>query len=91
MARRPLVLLLHYDLSFVEYGPVPPHERSWRHPSELAAAEQAEARAEPVPPALRWLAITTGSIGLVAIAALVLTVSPSRSSSPVAMSATTAR
>jgi hypothetical protein len=84
------VLLLHYDLAFVEYGPVPPHERSWRHPSELAAAEQAALRAEPVPPALRWFAITTGSVGLVAIAVLVLTVSPSRSSSPVAMSATTA-
>lgn len=84
------MLLLHYDLAFVEYGPVPPHERNWRHPSELAAAEQAEVRAEPVPPALRWFAITTGSVGLVAIAVLVLTVSPSRSSSPVAMSATTA-
>jgi hypothetical protein len=83
-------LLLHYDLSFVEYGPVPPHERNWRHPSELAAAEQAEVRAEPVAPALRWFAITTASVGLVAIAVLVLTVSPSRSSSPVAMSATTA-
>ena len=62
----------------------------WRHPSELAAAEQAEVRAEPVPPALRWFAITTGSVGLVAIAVLVMTVSPSRSSSPIAMSATTA-
>ena len=84
------MLLLHYDLAFVEYGPVPPHERDWRHPSELAAAEQAEFRAEPVPPAVRWFAITTGSIGLVAIAVLVMTVSPSRSASPVAMSATTA-
>jgi len=83
------VLLLHYDLPFVEHGPIPPHERTWRHPSELAAAERAELSAQPVSHSTRVFALTTGTVGLVAIALLVLTVTPSRSSSPVAVSAST--
>ena len=73
----------------MEHGPVPPHERSWRHPSELAAAEQAVIRAEPVSHSTRTVALTTGTVGLLAIALLVLTMTPSRDGAPVALSAST--
>jgi hypothetical protein len=83
------VLRLHYDLSFVEHGPVPPHERTWRHPSEVAAEERELLRAEPTPATSRAFALTTGTIGLLAIAALLLTVTPSRGAQPIAVDATT--
>ena len=83
------MLRLHYDLSFVEHGPVPPHERTWRHPSELAAEERELARAEAVPATSKVFAITTGTIGLLAIAVLLVTVTPSRHSQPIAINATT--
>jgi hypothetical protein len=83
------VLRLHYDLASVERGPLPPHERTWRHPSELAAEERAAARAEAAAPSTRVFAITTGTIGLLAVGVLILTVSPRRQESPIAISATT--
>lgn len=83
------MLRLHYDLAFVEHGPLPPHERTWRHPSELAAEEHALARAESPPATTRVFAFTTGSLGLLAVGLLMLAVTPSRSGAPVAISATT--
>ena len=83
------MLRLHYDLAFVEHGPLPPHERTWRHPSELAAQEHALARSETTPATTRMFAITTGTLGLLAIGLLVLAVTPDRSGAPVAVSATT--
>lgn len=88
-ARRPLVLRLHYDLASVERGPLPPHERTWRHPSELAAEERAEARAEPAAPSTRVFALTTGMVGLLAVGVLIVTISPQRQASPIAISAST--
>jgi hypothetical protein len=73
----------------VEHGPLPPHERHWRHPSELAAEERELARAQPVRGRARIVALTTGSAGLAAIAVLFLTVTPTRHAQPVAVSATT--
>lgn len=83
------MLLLHYDRPFVEHGPVPPHERSWRHPSELAADELAVLRADEVPRSTRTFALATGTLGLVAIAVFVLTMTPSRQGTPVAVNAST--
>jgi len=51
----------------------PPHERPWRHPSELPAHPQ-----EPVSTKARTVAIVGGSLGLVAIAMVALMVTPSR-------------
>lgn len=73
----------------MEHGPIPPHERQWRHPSELAAEERAQARAEPMPIASRAVALATGSIGLVALAVVFLVMTPARQAAPVAVSATT--
>jgi hypothetical protein len=83
------VLRLHYDLAFVEHGPLPPHERTWRHPSELAAEEHALARAATTTATTRMFAITTGTLGLLAVGLLMVAVTPDRSGSPVAISATT--
>jgi hypothetical protein len=67
---------------------LPPHERTWRHPSELAAAERHVVRFSEPPPAARALAIIGGSLGLLAIGVLLLTVTPRRLGSPIAVSAT---
>ena len=83
------MLRLHYDLDFVEHGPLPPHERTWRHPSELAAQEHALARTESAATTTRAFAFTTGTLGLLAVGLLMLAVTPDRSSAPVAISATT--
>lgn len=83
------MLRLHYDLAVVEHGPLPPHERTWRHPSELAAEEHAVARAETSPATTRMFAFTTGTLGLLAVGLLMMAVTPNRSGAPVAISATT--
>ena len=51
----------------------PPHERPWRHPSELPAPPQ-----EPVSTRARTIAIVGGTLGLVAIAMVALMVTPNR-------------
>lgn len=68
---------------------MPPHERTWRHPSELAAQEHALARTETAAATTRAFAFTTGTLGLLAVGVLMLAVTPDRSASPVAISATT--
>lgn len=73
----------------MEHGPLPPHERTWRHPSELAAEEHALARSETAPTSTRFFAITTGTLGLLTVGLLVLVVTPRSSDAPVAISVTT--
>ncbi|MGA1555408.1 MAG: hypothetical protein ACO4AY_05195 [Ilumatobacteraceae bacterium] len=63
----------------MESGPVPPHERTWRHPSEIAAEERRRALLETMSPSARALALTWGALGLVSVGVLVLTVAPERS------------
>jgi hypothetical protein len=83
------VLRLHYDLASVERGPVPPHERTWRHPSELAAEQRSALRAQSAAPSTRVFALTTGTLGLLAVGVLILTVTPRRLDAPIAISAST--
>jgi hypothetical protein len=73
----------------VGQAPLPPHERPWRHPSELAAAEREAFRTASVPAATRVFAIVTGTMGLLAVGVLILGATPRRQESPVAISATT--
>lgn len=69
-------------------APIPPHERSWRHPSELAPT--APAYADVVRPSSRWsLALATGAVAVAVVAVFAITTTPGRTSGPVAMSATT--
>jgi hypothetical protein len=69
--------------------PLPPHERAWRHPSEVAAAERLAIRHTSLQRSTRGFAIATGSIGLVALGVLMIVVTPPTQDSPVAVSATT--
>lgn len=69
-------------------APIPPHERSWRHPSELGPT--APAHVGPERPGSRWtLAIATGAVAVAVIAVFTITTAPGRTPGPVAMSATT--
>lgn len=83
------MLRLHYDLAFVEHGPIPPHERTWRHPSEVAAQERTAISAEPSSAITRFFAITTGTLGLLAVGALLVSVTPRRQDAPSALGSTT--
>jgi hypothetical protein len=75
-----------YDLAFVEHGPLPPHERSWRHPSELGPT-----RADVEAGSSNHLAaLALGALAVIAVGALVVAMTPRTSSSPLALSATTA-
>ena len=74
-----------YDLAFVEHGPLPPHERTWRHPSELGPT-----RADVETGSSNHLAaLAVGALAVVAVAGLVIAMTPRTSSSPIALSATT--
>lgn len=75
-----------YDLAFVEPGPLPPHERAWRHPSELGPTK---ADVEPGPSS-HLAALAVGTLAVIAVAGLVIAMTPRTSSSPIALSATTA-
>ena len=46
-------------------------------------------RAQTTPPSMRLFALTTGTLGLLAVGILILTVTPRRQESPIAISATT--
>jgi hypothetical protein len=74
----------------VDRAPLPPHERSWRHPSEIAAEERAALQAESISTPTRAVAITSGMMGLLAVGLLVFVMSPRQHDQPIAISATTA-
>src|SRR5687767_3972895 len=67
----------------VEPGPLPPHERAWRHPSELGPPPQ-----EPTSTTGRVLIVTSATVSLLLVGLLVLTMTPGRSPSPIAVSST---
>jgi len=76
-----------YDLVFVEPGPLPPHERTWRHPSELGPT-----RADIDPGQSRRTVATafaTGTLAVMLVGVLVIAVTPSAPAGPVTLSATT--
>lgn len=56
--------------------PLPPHERPWRHPSELGPPEH-----EPTTGGGRLLIVTTATFGLVLVALLAVAVTPTASTS----------
>lgn len=74
----------------MEQGPIPPHERTWRHPSELAPtrsdvdlAPRGKAKQSVV------FAAATGTLAIAAVAILLIAVTPDRSGAPLTLSATT--
>jgi len=77
-----------YDLVFVEPGPLPPHERSWRHPSELGPTrfdvDDAVRRTRT-----NLAALAGGTVAVLAVATMVVAMTPRAANGPVAMIATT--
>jgi hypothetical protein len=67
----------------VEPGPLPPHERPWRHPSELGPPSH-----EPTSTTGRVLIVTSATISLILIGLLAIAVTPDRSPPPIAASST---
>jgi hypothetical protein len=66
-------------------APIPPHERRWRHPSELApTAADIDTSTNS-----RALILATGTTALLIAAVLVVAMAPPRSAAPSAVSATT--
>lgn len=70
-------------------APLPPHERAWRHPSEIGAAKWAAS--EPPLVIGRGLSVVTGTIGLVLAAGLLWAMLPAGGGSPSAVSSNTVR
>jgi len=64
----------------VTSGPLPPHERQWRHPSELAAPPL-----EPATRSGRALIVSTATVSLLLVGILALTLTPDRAADPQAM------
>ena len=77
-----------YALVLVEPGPLPPHERSWRHPSELGPTRVAFDESAPRSNA-NLLALAGGTVAVLAVAAMVVAMTPRTSNGPFALSATT--
>jgi hypothetical protein len=70
----------------VEPGPLPPHERSWRHPSELGPTR---VDVDDSGPRYQLAALVTGGAMMVALAVMIVATTPRPSSNPVAISVTT--
>jgi hypothetical protein len=69
----------------VSPAPLPPHERPWRHPSELAPTRYS---IEPDPH--RYVVpLLVGTVTIVVVAALVVAMTPSPRSEPLTLSGTT--
>lgn len=60
--------------------PVPPHERAWRHPSELGPPAP-----EPTTTSGRALLVASAAMGFVVIGVLAVAITPGRSSGPSAV------
>ncbi len=69
----------------MEPAPLPPHERSWRHPSELAPTVSDVDRSTGG----RNLVLVTGTAAAVLVVMLVVALTPPPSSAPTAISSTT--
>lgn len=72
----------YYARPLVEPGPLPPHERPWRHPSEIAAATRHEIRTERPSGAVRAAALLGGTTTALLMGVLVLSLTPERMHGP---------
>lgn len=69
----------------MEPSPLPPHERTWRHPSELGPTKvDVETGSNSL-----VIALATGTLAVFVVAAMIVAMTPRRSSAPIALTATT--
>ena len=76
-----------YHLPTVERAPLPPHERSWRHPSELAADTREAIRTERPSAPTRVAAMLGGTAAITLFGVAVLTLTPTADDGPSATGA----
>lgn len=69
----------------MDRAPLPPHERPWRHPSELGPTAQHE----PTSGSARAIIVTTATLSLLLIGLLAVSMTPDRGDAPVAVASTT--
>lgn len=69
----------------MEPGPLPPHERTWRHPSELGPTKHDV----DTGPRSGMGVLVVGAFAVIAVAAMVVVMTPRTSSGPVAISVAT--
>lgn len=74
-----------YDLVLVDPAPLPPHERTWRHPSELGPTRYDVDTGSRSHVGV----LVVGACAVLAVAALVVVATPRQPSTPLAISATT--
>ena len=67
----------------VDPSPLPPHERAWRHPSELGAPSH-----EPTTTGGRVLILTTATFSLLLVGLLAISMTPEQAGPPEAVSST---
>lgn len=106
LPRRPRGPRPHYSSTLVEHGddperasgddeypaaPLPPHERVWRHPSELGGGTLPHELIEPQPSVSRGLAAGAAVVGVLMVVALTRLMVPGDVDSDLAVSVTTAR
>src|SRR3954465_14340925 len=70
----------------VDRAPLPPHERSWRHPSELGPPSP-----EPTSTSGRVIIATAATLSLLLIGLLVVSMTPGNDRAPQAVASTTRR
>ncbi len=70
----------------MDQPPPPPHERPWRHPSELGPSRH---ELDDAVPGGWTLALATGAVAFVAVAVMLVAVVPHQTADPVAVSVTT--
>jgi hypothetical protein len=68
----------------VDRAPLPPHERPWRHPSELGPPSH-----EPTSTSGRVIIATAATLSLLLVGLLVVSMTPDRADTPQTVSATT--
>jgi hypothetical protein len=69
--------------------PPPPHERTWRHPSELASVQRSALKAEPVTTKVRTLGALSATLGILGIGLSLMWLTPEGASPPMAQPDTT--
>ena len=77
-----------YDLAVVERAPLPPHERAWRHPSELAADARQAITAERPSGSTRTAALLGGTATIVLFGVAMLSLTPTPDTGPAATGST---
>lgn len=75
----------------MERAPLPPHERSWRHPSEVAAATRQEITAEQPSRSTRAAALLGGTATIVLFGVAVFALTPAAGEGPTATGSTPVR